>query len=107
MIFPEILSGTGFAGLDVICVIPVFFGFFSMEPRETKPNTKEVVEEKPVKDIAERAVSLETKASAKSAGDHLDTHGLEAAPVTGPEGTSVGKIATERMIRGGSRPRHD
>ena len=61
--------------------------FFSMEPSESKSNTKEVVEGKPVKEIAERAVSLETKASVKSAVDHLGTHGLEAAPVTDPEGT--------------------
>jgi hypothetical protein len=45
--------------------------FFSMEPSES--NTKEVVERKPVKEIAERAVSLETKASIKSAVDHLET----------------------------------
>ena len=78
-----------------------------MEPSESKPNTKEVVEAKPVKEIAERAVSLETKASAKSAVDHLDTHGLEAAPVTGPEGTLVGKISKDRMIRGVSGRGHD
>ena len=41
--------------------------FFFMEPSESKSNTKEVVEGKPVKEIAERAVSLETKASVKSA----------------------------------------
>jgi hypothetical protein len=34
-----------------------------MESWESKLNTKEVVEGKPVKEIAERAVSLETKAS--------------------------------------------
>jgi hypothetical protein len=45
-----------------------------MERSETKSNTKEVVEGKPVKEIAERAVSLETKASVKSAVDHLETH---------------------------------
>ena len=78
-----------------------------MEPSESKPNTKEVVEEKPVKEIAERAVSLETKASAKSAVDHLDTHGLEAAPVTDTEGTLVGKISKDRMIRGVSGRGHD
>ena len=53
------------------CVIPVFSGFFSMKPSESKPDTKEVVEGKPVKEIAQRAVSLETKASVKSAVDHL------------------------------------
>src|SRR6478736_8538501 len=74
--------------------------FFSMEPSESKSNTKEVVEGKPVKEIAERAVSLETKASVKSAVDHLETHDLEAAPVTDPEGTLVGKISKDRMIRG-------
>ena len=78
-----------------------------MEPSESKPNTKEVVEGKPVKEIAERAVSLETKASAKSAVDHLETHGLEAAPVTDPEGTLVGKISKDRMIRGVSGRGHD
>ena len=78
-----------------------------MEPSEAKPNTKEVVEAKPVKEIAERAVSLETKASVKSAVDHLETHGLEAAPVTDPEGTLVGKISKDRMIRGVSGRGHD
>jgi CBS domain-containing protein len=89
------------------CVIPLFSGFFCMEPSESKPNTKEVVESKPVKEIAERAVSLETKASVKSAVDHLETHGLEAAPVTDPEGTLVGKISKDRMIRGVSGRGHD
>ena len=51
---------------------PLFPGFFSMEPSESKRNTKGVVDGKPVKEIAERAVSLETKASVKSAVDHLD-----------------------------------
>jgi len=78
-----------------------------MEPSETKSNTKEVVEGKPVKEIAERAVSLETKASVKSAVDHLETHDLEAAPVTDPEGTLVGKISKDRMIRGVSGRGHD
>ena len=78
-----------------------------MEPSESKSNTKEVVEGKPVKEIAERAVSLETKASVKSAVDHLETHGLEAAPVTDPEGTLVGKISKDRMIRGVSGRGHD
>jgi CBS domain-containing protein len=81
--------------------------FFSMEPSESKSNTKEVVEGKPVKEIAERAVSLETKASVKSAVDHLETHGLEAAPVTDPEGTLVGKISKDQMIRGVSGRGHD
>ena len=78
-----------------------------MEPSESKPNTKEVVEGKLVKEIAERAVSLETTASVKSAVDHLETHGLEAAPVTDPEGTLVGKISKDRMIRGVSGRGHD
>ena len=78
-----------------------------MEPSESKPNTKEVVEGKPVKEIAERAISLETKTSVKSAVDHLETHGLEAAPVTDPEGTLVGKISKDRMIRGVSGRGHD
>jgi CBS domain-containing protein len=78
-----------------------------MEPSESKPNTKEVGEGKPVKDIAERAVSLESKASVKSAVDHLETHSLKAAPVTDPEGTLVGKISKERMIRGVSGRGHD
>jgi CBS domain-containing protein len=78
-----------------------------MEPSESKPKTKEVVEGKPVREIAERAVSLETKASAKSAVEHLETHGLEAAPVTDPEGTLVGKISKDRMIRGVSGRGHD
>jgi CBS domain-containing protein len=86
---------------------PLFSGFFSMEPSESKSNTKEVVEGKPVKEIAERAVSLETKASVKSAVDHLETHGLEAAPVTDPEGTLVGKISKDRMIHGVSGRGHD
>ena len=38
--------------------------------------------------------------SVKSAVDHRETHGLEAAPVTDPEGTLVGKISKDRMIRG-------
>ena len=81
----------------------LFSRFFSMEPSESKPNTREVVERKPVKEIAERAVSVETKASVKSAVDHLDTHGL----VTDPEGTLVGKISKDRMIRGVSGHGHD
>jgi CBS domain-containing protein len=85
----------------------VFFGFFAMEPSESKSNTKGVGEAKPVKEIAERAVSLETKASVKSAVDHLETHGLEAAPVTDSEGTLVGKISKDRMIRGVSGRGHD
>ena len=60
-----------------------------------------------MREIAERAVSLETKASAKSAVEHLETHGLEAAPVTDPEGTLVGKISKDRMIRGVSGRGHD
>jgi hypothetical protein len=78
-----------------------------MEPSESKSNTKEVVEGKPVKEIAESAVSLETTALVKSAVDHLETHGLEAAPVTDPEGTLVGKISKDRMIRGVSGRGHD
>jgi CBS domain-containing protein len=78
-----------------------------MEPSESKPNTKEVVQGKPVKEIAEQAVTLETKVSVKSAVDHLQTHGLGAAPVTDPEGTLVGKISKDRMIRGVSGRGHD
>ena len=78
-----------------------------MEPSESKPNTKEVVQGKPVKEIAEQAVALETKGSVKSAVDHLETHGLGAAPVTDPEGTLVGKISRDRMIRGVSGRGHD
>ena len=81
--------------------------FFFMKPSESKSNTKGVVDGKPVKEIAERAVSLETKASVKSAVDHLETHDLEAAPVTDPEGTLVGKISKDRMIRGVSGRGHD
>ena len=86
---------------------PLFSRFFSMEPSESEPNTKEAVEGKPVKEIAESAVSVETEASVKSAVDHLDTHGLEAAPVTDPEGTLMGKISKDRMIRGVSGRGHD
>ena len=78
-----------------------------MEPSESKPNTKEVVQGKPVKEIAEQAVTLETKVSVKSAVDHLESHGLGAAPVTDPEGTLVGKISKDRMIRGASGRGHD
>jgi CBS domain-containing protein len=78
-----------------------------MEPSESKPNTKEVVEAKPVREIAERAVSLETKTPVKLAVDHLETHGLEAAPVTDPEGTLVGKISKDGMIRGVIGHGHD
>ena len=78
-----------------------------MEPSESKPNREHIVEAKPVKEIAERAVSLETEASVKSAVDYLETHGLEAAPVTDPEGTLVGKITKDRMIRGVSGRGHD
>jgi predicted transcriptional regulator len=78
-----------------------------MEPTKSKPNTNKLVEEKPVKEIAERAVSLETNASAKTAVDHLQTHGLEAAPVTDHEGRLVGKISKDRMIRGVSGRGHD
>src|ERR1700746_3347594 len=78
-----------------------------MEPSESKPNTKEGMEGKPVKEIAVRAVSLETKASVKSAVDHLEPHGLEAAPVNDPEGTIVGKICKDRMIRGVGGGGHD
>src|SRR4030095_16382062 len=89
------------------CVIRFFCRFFSMEPSESKSNTKEVVEGKPVKEIAERAVSLETKASVKSAVDHREAKRVEAAPVTDPEGTLVGKISKDRMIRGVSGRGHD
>jgi len=78
-----------------------------MKPSEPKPKTKEVVQGKPVKEIAEQAVTLETKVSVKSAVDHLETHSLEAAPVTDPEGTLVGKISKDRMIRGVSGRGHD
>ena len=78
-----------------------------MEPSESKPNTKEVVQGKPVKEIAEQAVTLETKVSVKSAVDHLETHGLEAAPVTDPEGKLVGKISKGGMIRGVIGHGHD
>ena len=76
-----------------------------MEPSESK--SKGVLEGKSVKEIAERAVSLETKASVETAVDDLETHGLEAAPVTDPEGTLVGKISKDRMIRGVSGSGHD
>ena len=78
-----------------------------MEPSESKPNRKEVVEGKPVKEIAQGAVSLETKASVKSAVEQLETHGLAAAPVTDPEGTLLGKISKDRMIRGVTGRGHD
>jgi CBS domain-containing protein len=55
----------------------------------------------------EKAVSLETKASVRSAVDHLETHSLEAAPVTDPEGTLVGKISKNRMVRGVGGRGHD
>ena len=86
---------------------PLFSRFFSMGLNESKRDTKEVVEGKPVKEIAEGAVSLETTASIKSAVDHLDTHGLEAAPVTDREGRLVGKISKDRMIHGVSGRGHD
>ena len=60
-----------------------------------------------MKEIAERAVSLETKASVKSGLDQLETHGLEASPVTDPDGTLVGKITKEQMIRGVGGRGHD
>src|SRR5512132_2434450 len=72
-----------------------------------KKYTSKQKEGRRVKEIAERAVSLETKASVKSAVDHLETHGLEAAPVTDPEGTLVGKISKDRMSRGVSGRGHD
>ena len=78
-----------------------------MEPSESKPNTKEVAQGKPVKEIAEQAVTLETKGSVESAVDRLETHGLGAAPVTDSEGTLVGKISKDRMIRGVSGRGHD
>src|SRR5215468_1930841 len=89
------------------CVIRFFSDSLSMEPSESKLNTKEVVEGKPVKEIAQRAVSLEPKASVKSAVEQLETHGLEAAPVTDSEGTLLGKISKDRMIRGVSGRGHD
>ena len=78
-----------------------------MEPRKSKRKRKKVMEAKPVKEIVERTVSLEIKASVKSAVDHLETHGLEAAPVTDPEGKLVGKTSKDRMIRGVSGRGHD
>jgi CBS domain-containing protein len=83
------------------------FGFFSMKLSEPKPNTKEAVEGKPVKEIVERAVSVETDASVKSAVDHLGAHGLEVAPVTDAERTLVGKTSKNQMIRGVSGHGHD
>ena len=78
-----------------------------MEASDSKPNRPKVVEEKPVAKIAERAVSLESKASTKSAVDDLETHGLKAVQVIDPEGTLVGKISKDRMIRGVSGRGHD
>jgi len=78
-----------------------------MEPIESKPTTKEVAQGKSVKEITEQAVALETKTPVQTAVDHLDTHGLEAAPVTDSEGTLVGKISKDRMIRGVSGRGHD
>jgi CBS domain-containing protein len=88
-------------------MIPFFFGFFSMESSKENANTKEGVEGKPVREIAERAVSVKTKASAQSAVDHLESQGLEAGPVTDPEGTLVGRISKDRVIGGVSGRGHD
>ena len=78
-----------------------------MEPSQSKPNAKEIVEAKPVKEITEPTISLETKTPVKSAVDHLETEGLESAPVTDPEGTLVGKISKDPMIRGVIGHGHD
>src|SRR5690349_5147869 len=78
-----------------------------MESRESKPNTREGVEEKPVKEIAQQVVSLENKTPVKSAIEQLQTHGLEQAPVTDPEGRLLGKISKDRMIRGVTGRGHD
>ena len=78
-----------------------------MEPSESKPNTKEIVEAKPLKEIAERTVSLETKAPVKSAVEQLEAEGVDAAPVTDPAGALVGKISKDRMMRGVSGHGHD
>ena len=78
-----------------------------MEQSESKPNREEVVEGKPVKEIAQAAVFLETKASVKSAVEHLESHGLQEAPVTDLEGTLLGKISKDRMIRGLTGRGHD
>jgi CBS domain-containing protein len=77
-----------------------------MESREAEPNT-EVVEGKPVKIIAQEVVSLENKMPVKSAIEQLETHGLEEAPVTDPEGRLLGKISKDRIIGGVSGRGHD
>jgi CBS domain-containing protein len=76
-----------------------------MDPRDSKEH--EHLKSKPVKEILEPAVSVETGASVESAVDHLKTQASNSAPVTNPEGALVGKVSADQMIRGVTGRGHD
>ncbi len=76
-----------------------------MEPRESKEH--EHLKSKPVKEILEPAAPVETSASVESAVGHLKSQTSESAPVINPEGTLVGKVSTDQMIRGTTGRGHD
>ena len=78
-----------------------------MEPSDSNPKEHEHFERKPVKEILEPAAPVETSASVESAVDHLKTQISDSAPVTNPEGTLVGKVSTDQMIRGVTGRGHD
>jgi CBS domain-containing protein len=62
---------------------------------------------KPVKEILEPAAPVETSASVESACDHLKTQTSDSVPVTNPEGTLVGKVSADQMMRGVPGHGHD
>jgi CBS domain-containing protein len=79
-----------------------------MEPSESNPKKeREALTSKPVKEILEPAAPVATSASVDSAVDHLKTQISDSVPVTNPEGTLVGKVSTDQMIRGVTGRGHD
>jgi CBS domain-containing protein len=78
-----------------------------MEPSESNSNEKQPLELKRVKEILEPATPLQTKASVESALDELQAQESDSAPVTDREGTLVGKVSKDQMIRGVGGRGHD
>jgi CBS domain-containing protein len=70
-----------------------------MDPKESQSADSSDIETKAVKEIVEPTTSFGTTASVESALNELDAQGSESAPVTDPEGSLVGKVSKDRMIR--------
>ena len=68
---------------------------------------QEHLKNKAVKEILEPAAPVETSASVESAVDQLKTQTSDSAPVTNPEGTLVGRVSADQMIRGATGRGHD